>query len=333
MSNESSSPANPAQTPKNRKTNRENLERYAWFAIVIALLTITLKLGAYFVVDSVSLLSDAMESTVNLVAAIVALFALKIAAKPADADYTFGRSKAEYFSAAIEGAMIFGAAALIIFMAILRFINPGELENFGPGLAVSAFATLLNLGAGLYLIKKGQDHNSPALSADGKHLITDVITTFGVLTGVILIWITGWHILDPIFAILVALNIIYIGVGLIRESLSGLLDATLPAKENRLVIDILHSHRAENVTFHGLQTRVSGRMRYLNVDLQVPGSWTVKQGHDLAQKIEEEIQAVLENAETKIHIEPIEDPVSYEDIPEGFVPIDDADAFTPPSSK
>ncbi len=308
-----------------------HLTRYAWLAIYTALATISLKIGAYWLVDSVSLLSDAMESTVNLVAAIVALFALKLAAKPADSAYTFGRSKAEYFSAALEGAMIFGAAALIIFMAIARMLNPSSLENFGLGLLISTISSVINLLIGLYLVQAGKKHSSPALQADGHHLLTDVITTTGVLLGIGLIWLTGWHILDPIIAILVALNIIYIGIGLIRNSLAGLLDATLPEAENRVIIDILHQFRKPHISFHGLQTRTAGQIRYINLDVQVPGSWTVQQGHDLAIEIEDAILAKLSPADIQIHIEPIEDPISYADIPQGYIPIDDADALSPSS--
>lgn len=304
-------------------SEKVNLTRFAWISIAAAGFTILSKLGAYLLVGSVSLLSDAMESVVNLVAAIVALISLKIAAKPADSAFTFGRSKAEYFSAAVEGAMIFGAAALIIFSAIERLLNPAPLDNFGIGLLVSAASAVVNLLVGMYLIRSGVHFSSPALKADGKHLLTDVITTVGVLLAVLLIWATGWEILDPIFAIIVAINIVYIGIGLVKTALAGLLDVTLPAAENAAIVQILHNFQdLGEITFHGLQTRESGRERYVNVDMQVPDEWSVKVGHDLAMQVEQAIQNKLANCQVTIHIEPISDPASYQDIPQGFVPLE-----------
>lgn len=305
------------------ETSEPNLTKYAWLSIAVALLTIALKTGAYFLTGSVSLLSDAMESVVNLVAAIIALIALTLAAKPASSRYTFGRSKAEYFSAAIEGAMIFGAAALIIFAAIQRLLNPQPVESLGIGLVISTFAALLNGAVGYYLIRVGKKHRSITLEADGKHLITDLITSAGVILGLILVLLTGWYHLDPIIAILVALNIIRTGVQLLRTSVAGLLDVTLPEEENQQIVDILRSHaRKGKISFHGLQTRQAGRHRFINVDLQVPGDWSVKQGHDLAVVIEDDIHATLADATIVIHVEPIEDKRSYEDIPEGYIPLD-----------
>ncbi|MDO5026137.1 MAG: cation diffusion facilitator family transporter [Trueperella sp.] len=300
-----------------------NLARFAWLSIAVAVLTIALKAGAYFLTGSVSLLSDAMESVVNLVAAIVALFALKAASAPASSRYTFGRSKAEYFSAAIEGAMIFGAAALIIFAAITRIINPIPVAQLNTGLVVSGLAALLNGAVGYYLLRSGRRFHSPTLVADGKHLLTDLITSVGVIIGLIAVIITDWQILDPIIAIVVGLNITRTGVLLLRESLAGLMDVTLPPAENQAIIDILNAHtEPEKITFHGLQTRSSGRLRFVTFHLQVPDNWTVKRGHDLSETLEHEIQAQLENTDVVIHIEPIKDETSYQDIPEGYIPLD-----------
>lgn len=307
--------------------NAPNLTRFAWLSIAAAIFTIGLKAGAYFLTGSVSLLSDAMESVVNLVAAIVALFALKAAAAPASARYTFGRSKAEYFSAAIEGAMIFGAAALIIFAAITRLIDPVPVQQLNIGLVISGLAAVLNGAVGYYLLRSGRNHNSPTLVADGKHLLTDLVTSVGVIVGLVAVMITDWQILDPIIAILVGLNIIRTGVGLLRESLAGLMDVALPPEENQKIIDILNSHAEPGkITFHGLQTRSSGRLRFATFHLQVPDCWTVKRGHDLAEIIEKEISAELENTDVVVHIEPIKDQASYQDIPEGYIPLDEGDA-------
>lgn len=313
--------ATPATPPK-------DLSKYAWLSIAAAIFTIALKAGAYWVTDSVSLLSDAMESVVNLVAAIVALIALKMAARPANSKYTFGRSKAEYFSAAIEGAMIFGAAALIIFSAITRILNPVQVENLGIGIVISLVAGLINAATGLVLLRAGKKYFSPTLVADAKHLFTDIVTSVGVIIGVICVWLTGWMILDPIVAILVALNIIWVGIGLMRSSMAGLLDAALPEEENRKIILTLHEHMVPGaVSFHGLQTRAAGRERHIKVDAQVPGSWTVQEGHDFAELIETDILEQLPGAHVYIHVEPIEDPKSYRDIPEGYIPLDGEDGF------
>ncbi|MCI7551358.1 MAG: cation diffusion facilitator family transporter [Actinomycetaceae bacterium] len=304
-----------------QSTPQPDLSRFAWLSLSAAVLTIVLKVAAYWLTDSVSLLSDAMESVVNLVAAIVALIALKLAARPADSRYTFGRSKAEYFSAAIEGAMIFGAAALIIHSSVLRLLNPIPITNVGIGLAVSVIAAAVNGAVGIILIRAGKRNSSPTLEADGKHLLTDVITTAGVIFGVVLVALTGWDRLDPIVAILVAINIIWIGIGLIRSALSGLMDVTLPDHENQAIIDILARFTSENVTFHGLQTRQSGQLRFVRVDVQVPGAWTVAQGHAFGEEIEDAVRERLPGSFVTVHVEPIEDPQSYEDIPEGYIPL------------
>lgn len=299
------------------------LTTFAWLSIGAAVVTIALKTGAYFLTGSVSLLSDAMESVVNLVAAIVALIALTLAAKPASSRYTFGRSKAEYFSAAIEGAMIFGAASLIIFAAIQRLLNPQPVDSLGIGLLISALAAVINGAVGYYLVRIGKKYRSITLEADGKHLLTDLVTSAGVIVGLLLVMLTDWHFLDPIIAILVALNIIRMGVQLLSTSVAGLLDVTLPTEENQQIIKILQGHvKKDKISFHGLQTRQAGRHRFINVDLQVPGKWSVTQGHDLALVIEAEINAALSDSTIVIHVEPIEDASSYEDIPEGYIPLD-----------
>lgn len=304
--------------------HRENLVPYAWLSIGVAIVTIALKAGAYLATGSVSLLSDAMESVVNLVAAVIALISLMLAAKPASSRYTFGRSKAEYFSTAIEGAMIFGAAALIIFAAIMRLAHSKPVESLGIGLVISAIAALINGAAGMYLIRVGRKKRSITLEADGRHLLTDLITSAGVIVGLLLVLATGWSILDPLIAIAVAINIVWTGLSLLRTSLSGLMDVTLPDDENAAIVEVLRSFsQPGSISFHGLQTRQSGRERFINVDLQVPGLWTVKQGHDLAMEVERAIQARLDNTDIVIHVEPIEDEASYEDIPEGFIPLGD----------
>lgn len=325
-------PAPPSAPSPARVKNSEpqvNLQKFAWLSIAAALATIGIKAGAYLVTGSVSLLSDAMESMVNLVAAIVALFALRAAARPADSRYTFGRSKAEYFSAAIEGVMIFGAAALIIFAAVQRLITPAPVENLGIGILISSAASALNGVVGFVLLRAGRKYKSPTLVADAKHLFTDVVTSIGVLIGVALVWITGWERLDPIVAILVGLNIVWTGIGLVRSSMAGLMDVTLLPEDNEAVIAVLKENTSELTTFHGLQTRQSGREAHIKVDAQVPGSWTVREGHNWGTNIEAAIQDAVPNAHVTVHVEPIEDPESYRDIPEGFVPLGNYEGFVP----
>ncbi|OYN97651.1 cation-efflux pump [Enemella evansiae] len=299
-----------------------DLSRFAWLAIATAIVTITLKAGAWALTGSVGLLSDAAESVVNLVAAVVALVALKVAARPANPRYPFGRTKAEYLSAAVEGTMIFVAAGVICVTAVERFINPRPLENVGIGLLVSVVASVINGVVGMILIRAGRRHRSITLTADGKHLMTDVVTSAGVLIGVGLVWLTGWDRLDPIVAFAVGVNIIITGTRLITESMSGLLDAALPKAESEALIEVLRRRSSDEVAFHGLQTRVAGHQRFASVHVLVPGVWTVQRGHDFAEEIENELRATIPDLTVTTHLEPIEDPASWADIPVGEVPLE-----------
>jgi cation diffusion facilitator family transporter len=227
-----------------------DLSRFAYLSIAAAIATIALKSGAWWLTGSVGLLSDAAESIVNLVAAFVALIALKVSVRPPDDEHNFGHHKAEYFSAAIEGVMIFVAAAAILFTSVERFLHPKPLENIGIGLAVSAVASAINGAVAWVLLRNGRKYRSLTLVADGKHLLTDVITSVGVVVGVVLVWLTGWERLDPVIAFLVGVNIIVTGWKLVTESSSGLMDRTLPRRERR------HRRRpqrfaGDEVTFHG----------------------------------------------------------------------------------
>lgn len=313
---------------------RVDLTKFAWLSIAAAILTITLKAGAWVMTGSVGLLSDAAESVVNLVAAVVALIALRVAIRPATERFLYGRAKAEYFSAAVEGVMIFVAAAVILVSSVERFIHPRPIENVGWGLAISVVASLVNGGVALVLLRAGRTHRSITLRADGKHLMTDVVTSAGVLVGVALVVITGWDRLDPVVAFLVGVNIIVTGVGLISESVSGLLDKALPEEENEVITEILRRRTDGTVTFHGLQTREAGQERYMNVHVLVPDEWTVKQGHDYIEELETELMTALPSLRVLTHLEPISDPASYEDIPEAHVPIhgDDETALRPPQT-
>ena len=310
-----------------------DLRKFAWLSIVAAIITIVLKTGAWAMTDSVGLLSDAAESTVNLVAAVVALIALTVAAGPATERFLYGRAKAEYFSAAIEGLMIFVAAAVIMVTSVERFINPRPLENLGIGLLIVVIASLVNGGVALVLLRAGKAHNSITLRADGKHLMTDVVTSAGILVGVGLVALTGWERLDALVAFAVGVNIIVAGIGLLRESISGLLDKALPEEDHEIITEVLRRRTDETVTFHGLQTREAGQQKFMNVHVLVPDEWTVKRGHDYIEELEAELRQLLPDLTVLTHLEPISDPASYEDIPEQHVPIhgDDHDPTRPPT--
>ncbi len=295
---------------------------WAWLSIAAALTTIALKSGAYLLTGSVGLLSDALESLVNLVAAVLALVALTIAARPADDSHHFGHGKVEYFSAGAEGLMILVAAVLIIVSAVQRLINPQPLEDLGIGLAITVLATVINGVVGWLVLRAGRRHRSSTLVADGKHLLTDVWTSVGVVIGVGLVAVTGWVPLDSLVAIGVALNILWTGWGLVRHAMDGLMDHSLPssdvAKVTTALRTVRHSHASGEVDFHAIQTRESGRERFVSMHVLVPGTWTVSQGHDLLEQVEEVIVRELPGAQVHTHLEPREDPRSYGDARGGF---------------
>ncbi len=304
-----------------------DLSRYAWLSIGAGVAVFSLKLVAFAVTGSVGLLSDAMESTVNIVAAVVALVALKAAARPANARHHFGLSKAEYFSALFEGLMILIAAAFIMVAAFQRFRHPQPLDDLGIGLAISLVASAVNFWVAMVLLRAGRQHRSIVLKADSKHLMTDVWTSAGVLIAVLLVGVTGWLRLDPLIAAIVGMNIVVAGVKLVSTSAMGLLDRALPDEEHELIVDVLRRHQAEDVRFHALQTRESGRQRFVSMHVLVPGSWTVEQGHDLLETVEEEIRQALPGADIATHLEPLEDPRSWEDQPPGGVTIPEDDIW------
>jgi len=284
------------------------LTKFAWLSIATAVVTIGLKSGAYLVTGSVGLLSDAAESLVNLVAAVVALIALTVAARPADDDHHFGHGKAEYFSAGTEGMLIFVAAAFILVSSIQRFLHPVALESVGIGLAISTVASALNGAVGVYLIRTGRRHRSVTLTADGKHLLTDVWTSVGVIIGVLLVALTGWQRLDPVVAMLVAVNILWTGYRLVSQSVTSLLDAALPERDVARVTAALDRLRTPEVEFAELRTRESGRQRFVTLTVRVPGSWTVDRGHQVADEVEAAIGAALPDTTVQTHLAPIQLP-------------------------
>nr|WP_226996965.1 cation diffusion facilitator family transporter [Tessaracoccus aquimaris] len=294
-------------------TTRVDLTKFAWLSIAAALVTIALKSAAWLITGSVGLLSDAAESVVNLVAAIVALIALRVAAKPADKNHHYGHSKAEYFSSAIEGVMIFVAASVILVLGIQRLLNPQPLEQVGIGLLISVVAAAVNGAVAMVLIKAGRRYNSITLRADGQHLMTDLITSVGVVVGVGLVWLTGWKILDPIVAIAVGINILWTGWRLVSESTAGLMDESLPKETNARIREILDTHTGDEIRFHALRTRVSGARAFMEMHMLVPGAWSVKEGHDAMEDLIDEIRDEFPDLHVTGHLEPVEDPRSYED--------------------
>jgi cation diffusion facilitator family transporter len=294
-------------------TDRSFLTRFAWLSIAAAVVTIALKSVAYLLTGSVGLLSDALESLVNLVGALMALAMLTVAARPADEDHAYGHSKAEYFSSGVEGALILIAAVSIIVTAIPRLITPKPLEQVGLGLVVSVAASLVNLVVALILLQAGKRYNSITLEADAHHLMTDVWTSVGVFAGVGAVALTGWERLDPIVAFLVAANIIWSGVRIVRMSALGLMDTALSTEEQNLVKNALEMHMKNEVQYHALRTRQSGSRRFVSVHIIVPGQWSVQRGHRLLESIEADIRGVLPSVTVFTHLESLNDPASWDD--------------------
>ncbi len=293
--------------------SRASLTRYAWLSIGAATLTIALKGVAWWLTGSVGLLSDAIESLVNLVGALMALWMLTLAALPADEEHAYGYSKAEYFSSAFEGFLILLAAISIGYAALVRLLDPQPLAEVGFGLMVSLLASAINLATARILLRVGREHDSISLEADAQHLMTDVWISAGVIVGVALVWLSGWLWLDPTIALLVAANILWTAFHLMRRSLSGLLDASLPAPELARIEALLARHRAQGIAFHALRTRRAGSRSFVSLHVLVPGQWTVQQGHDRVERIEDEIRELLPRAHVTTHLEPLEDPLSMSD--------------------
>jgi cation diffusion facilitator family transporter len=281
-----------------------HLTRFAWLSVGAALATMALKSGAYLLTGSVGFLSDALESSVNLIAALVALAALTVAARPPDAEHTYGHFKAEYFSSGLEGGLILAAAAAIVFVAADRLLHPQPLQQLDVGLILSTAVALVNLAVALVLRRAARRYRSVTLEADSRHLMTDVWTSGGVLVGIAAVVLTGWQVLDPLIGIAVAAQIAFSGIHLVRAALSGLRDTSLPAPELAQVEAILAHYRARGVDFHALRTRQAGTQRFMEVHLVVPDTWSVVRGHILAEEIELAVRQVLSPISVLIHLEP-----------------------------
>jgi cation diffusion facilitator family transporter len=299
---------------KGSATNGSSARRYALLSIAAAVITIGLKVGAYYLTGSVGLFSDAAESVVNLVAAVAALWALTLAVRPPDEEHAFGHNKAEYFSSGLESTLIIIAAAWIGVTAWGRLIDPQPLQNLGLGLSVTLVATAVNGGVALVLLRAGRRLRSITLRADAQHLFTDVWTSVGVVLGVVMVYLTGWLVLDPIIGLIIAANILWTGFRLLRDTAQGLLDRALPQEEQKLISSFLSGYESRGIRFHAVRTRAAGQRRFVSMHVLVPGRWTVKRGHDLSEEIEEGLADALQgNTTFFIHIEPSEDPASFQD--------------------
>ncbi len=286
---------------------------YAWISLATSLVVIALKFAAYLLTGSVGLLSDAVESVVNIVAALIALAVLTYAAAKPDREHNFGHEKAEYFSSGIEGALIFVAAGGIIWTAVPRLFNPQPLDQVWLGLALSFVASLANAACAWVLLRAARAHRSITLEADARHLLTDVWTTAGVFIGVILVQTTGWLRLDPLIALVVAVQIVRTGAHLMARSFDGLMDRAVPDEDRAVIVGVLESLRQDGGDYHALRTRVAGAKSFVDVHVLLPGSMSVQAGHDLCERLEKEIQAKLPHVEVLTHLEPLEDPKSWDD--------------------
>jgi cation diffusion facilitator family transporter len=293
---------------------KANLTRFAWLSIGAAVLTIALKATAYWLTGSIGLLSDALESLVNLVAAVMALSMLTVAARPADEIHAFGYSKAEYFSSGLEGALILLAAATVTWTAVPRLFAPQPLEQLGIGLTVSVLASAVNFGVARVLMNAGKEYRSITLEADAHHLVTDVWTSTGVVLGVGVVALTGWLRLDPLIALIVAANILRTGWQLLSRSIRGLLDAALPAAEQEAIKQVLSRYESQGIQHHALRTRQAGTRSFISLHVLVPGNWSVQRGHDLLEHLERDIRAAVPSAQLFTHLEPQGDPAAWEDI-------------------
>jgi cation diffusion facilitator family transporter len=291
-----------------------NLTRYAWLSIAAAVATIALKTLAYLLTGSVGLLSDAVESIVNLVGAVMALSMLTVASRPADDDHAYGHSKAEYFSSGVEGTLILVAALSIAIAAVRRLMEPQPIEQVGVGLAVSVVASLINLTAAIVLLRAGKQHHSITLEANAQHLFTDVWTSAGVIVAVAAVAATGWLRLDPVVALVVAANILWTGSRIVRRSILGLMDTALPPEELAAVKAALDSRLRDGIEYHALRTRQSGARRFVSVHVLVPGAWTVHHGHALLEDLEARIRAAVPNVTVFTHLESLDDPASWDDL-------------------
>ncbi len=286
------------------ETQRNRAQRLAFWGIPLAVLVLGLKMLAWWMTGSVALLSDGLESIVNVIAAIVAYVVIGYAAKPADAGHPFGHYKAEYLSAVLEGVLIVVAALLIVWEAVPAMLEPRPMEAPVVGLAINVLAGIVNAIWAYTLIRAGRALRSPALSADGHHILSDVVTSIGVLIGLVLAIVTGYAILDPLLAVLVACNILYQGWKVISRSVDGLMDRAVPAEEEDAIKQAIAAHAAGSLGVHDLKTREAGSAIFVDFHLVVPAAMAVGDAHDICDRLEDAIRAVHPGAKIAIHVEP-----------------------------
>lgn len=273
-------------------------------SLIIGLAVFALKGLAYWVTGSVALLSDALESTVNLATASAALIAVRVAERPADANHPYGHHKAEFFSAVLEGVLIVIAALFILREAWQGFQAPRAIAAPVEGLLINAAATVLNAGWCWVLLRWGRQVRSPALVADGKHLLADVVTSVGVAAGILLAWVTGWWVLDPALAALVAVNILWSGSRVIRDSLVALMDEAVPEDTLQTIRDVISQEAGGAVEAHDLRTRHAGRIIFIDFHLVIPGETTVADAHVVCDRVEAALLKAVPDANITIHVEP-----------------------------
>jgi cation diffusion facilitator family transporter len=290
------------------------LPRYAWISAWAAVVTIVLKATAWGITGSIGLLSDALESFVNLATALLAIAMLNLAARPEDEEHPYGHSKAEYFSSGVEGALVLLTGVGIAIAALRRFLQPHPLEHLGIGVTLSALSTAINLGVALLMLRAGRRHRSVTLEANGHHLLSDVWTSVAVVAGLGGVVLTRRHWLDPVVALLVAGNVSWIGISILRRTVTGLMDSALSAEDQTALQRALSVHIVHPVQVHALKSRVAGARRFVSLHVLVPGDWTVQRGHELLERIEAGIRGALPNTSVLTHLESLEDPASWEDI-------------------
>ncbi|MEW9835336.1 cation diffusion facilitator family transporter [Mesorhizobium marinum] len=283
---------------------KRKVARLAAWSIAVAFAVLGLKLFAWWITGSVALYSDALESIVNVATAIAALWAIKISHMPADRDHQHGHHKAEYFAAVLEGVMIIVAALLIMSQVLEAFGNPRTMERPWEGLVVNGLAAGLNAIWAFVLIRQGRSAKSPALEADGHHLMTDVLTSVGVISGLVLSVLTGWTLLDPLLAGLVAINILVQGWKIMGESLNGLMDKAVSTEEHIRIRDIISAHSKGAIEVHDLKTRIAGRATFIEFHLIVDGDMAVRESHVICDRIEEALRAEIPSVRITIHVEP-----------------------------
>ena len=308
------SKAIPAAASSAAEIHQKRLRRYILLSILASGVVIGLKLIAYLVTGSVGLLSDTLESLSNVVSALIALVALTLAARPADADHEYGHGKIEYISSSAQAGMILITAVSIVAPSVARLVQPQPIDQVGYGTVLATASALITLAVSLTLRRAGRLYRSIALEGEARQMLVDVFTTIGVIVGVIAASLTGWQQLDPLIGLAIGGYVVYSGIDLLRRSALGLTDSALPNDEHMQIKAVLGSYKSDGVEYHALRTRQAGALGFMTVHILVPGGWTIRQGHALSERIERDIQHKLPHVHVTTHIEPAEDASSWQDV-------------------